>query len=59
MKRYKCRNCSDEFESKKKIKNYEYQLCPYCYAVKHGKPDSSWLPGIAGDDVDQKGFHRI
>jgi len=59
MKRYKCRNCGEGFDSKKKITDYNYQLCPYCYTVKHGKPDASWLPGLTGDDIKAKGFQKI
>ena len=59
MKRYKCRNCGDEFDSKKRIKDPDYQLCPYCYCVKHGEPDASWIPGIKDDDIDRRGFQRL
>jgi len=57
--KYKCRYCGDDFTSKEKIKSIDYQLCPYCYAVKHGEPDAKWLPSVKGDEVDRKGFHKI
>ena len=57
---YICRKCNEKFESEKKITDYGYCLCPYCYAVQHGEPDNGWLPKITKDDMDKikKGFHK-
>jgi len=56
---YACDYCGDAYISNVEVKDSTRRYCPYCYAVKLGIPDPSWLPSIKKDDIDKKGFHKI
>ena len=59
MKQKSCIKCRAKFKPDKLLRDPSKDHCPYCDSVRFGESDLKWLPSLKGDDIDQKGFHRI